>query len=110
MKASKIVFGCTFLVCSLAAPSHAQSFRPPAVPLVTFDPYFSIWSFANRLTDDSTRHWTGAEQSLESAVRIDGKPYRMMGSSPQTVPAMAQTDLRVLPTRTIYDFKAASVS
>jgi len=78
--------------------------------LVTSDPYFSVWSFANRLTDDTTRHWTGAEQSLESAVRVDGKPYRVMGSEPHEVPAMTQTGLRVLPTRTIYDFKAAGVS
>ncbi len=83
---------------------------PPATPLVACDPYFSIWSPADKLTDDDTVHWTGKPHRLTSMVRLDGKAYRIMGASPGTVPALEQTGLTVLPTRTIYTFEGAGVA
>ncbi len=88
----------------------AADFRPPAVPLVACDPYFSIWSFSNKLTDEWPRHWTGTVHALSSMVRIDGKPFRLMGPDPKSVPAMTQVSLKVLPTQTIYTFQADGVS
>ncbi len=86
-----------------------KNFRPPAVPLVTHDPYFSIWSPADRLTDRETVHWTGARQPLHCLIRIDGKSWRVMGSEPSRLEPMKQTDLTVFPTRTTYKFANSQV-
>jgi hypothetical protein len=83
--------------------------RPPAVPLVACDPYFSVWSRAGHLTDVATTHWTGKQQSLSSLIRVDGAAYRLMGDSPAAVPALPQESVVVLPTRTIYAFAGSGV-
>lgn len=83
--------------------------RDPAVPLITNNPYFSVWSMADHLTDVNTRHWTGVDQPLLGMVRIDGVAYRYMGFDPRQVPAMQQTSLQVTPLHTIYTFEAAGV-
>jgi hypothetical protein len=92
------------LVAGISAPIQADTLRPPAVPLVACDPYFSIWSPADHLTDADTMHWTGRAQRLTSMVRIDGQSFRLMGAEPAAVAALPQTSLQVLPTRTLYTF------
>ncbi|HUA66166.1 MAG TPA: DUF4965 domain-containing protein [Alphaproteobacteria bacterium] len=98
-------------VCYLCLSGHvrADSFRPPAVPLVACDPYFSIWSAADHLTDVDTTHWTGKPQRLTSLVRIDGHTFRVMGTKPDDVSALQQSAVEVLPTRTIYTFAGAGI-
>jgi len=91
-------------------PGIAQTVRPPAVPLVTHDPYFSIWSMTDELTAGPTRHWTGKVQRLTGLVRIDGSVFRWMGDAPRGTPPLPQTGLTVTPTRTVYQFAGQGVS
>ncbi|TPW16730.1 MAG: hypothetical protein FD129_644, partial [bacterium] len=99
------------LLLTTAALSGAdeRTLRPPAVPLVACDPYFSVWSASDRLTDSETVHWTGKRHALSSIARIDGKPYRLVGADPADVPPLVQTGLEVHPTRTVYHFAGAGV-
>ncbi len=108
---SRIVFLALFmLTCACVEQLHADDpFRPPAVPLIACDPYFSVWSQANELTATETTHWTGRPHRLTALLKVDGKTFRLMGASPESLPAMKQVSLEVLPTRTIYHFASAEV-
>src|SRR5258708_29398041 len=99
-----------YSICLLLGAATLLAQRPPAVPLVTNDPYFSIWSMADQLTADTTRHWTGTPQSLRSLIRIDGKNYRLMGAERNdTLPALPQLKLEIAPTQTVYKFAGDGV-
>lgn len=63
----------------LFTPVQKTDLRLPSVPLITSDPYLSIWSPYDKLNEGTTRHWTNDEKSLIGAVRVDGKVYRFMG-------------------------------
>ena len=100
---------CALLTAFQTQAGPAERLRPPAVPLVTFDPYLSIWSEADRLTDDVTRHWTRRPHPLVSLVRVDGRAFRLMGNEPKDVPPLPQVSLEVTPTSSIYTFEDAKV-
>ena len=100
---------CPVWLLLAAAPVAAQ--RPPAVPLVVNDPYFSIWSMADQLYADATRHWTGTSHSLSGIVRIDGSAYRIMGAERNdSLPVLPQRSLSVQPEQTIYGFEGAGTA
>ena len=53
--------------------------RAPSVPLITVDPYFSVWSPADELNHHRTEHWTGMGNSIIGTVEIDGEKLLFLG-------------------------------
>lgn len=97
-------------VVSLLITNPAQTAaRPPAVPLITHDPYFSVWSITDRLTDSWPRHWTGTTMGMCGMVRIDDQTFRWCGQLPGNIPAVKQIACEVHLTSTTYRFEASGV-
>ncbi len=102
--------GITLSFSAMAAQTETSApLRAPATPLIVHDPYFSIWSTSDRLTDGPTRHWTGASQQLSGFVRIDGENYRYLGNAEHSIPAMDETDRKLTPTRTIVTLQSSKI-
>lgn len=80
--------------------------RPPATPLIAIDPYFSVWSQADKLTSD-TCHWTGKSNAMIGLAEVDGTAYRFMGVGDES--AMTQTAFDMDALSTTYTFEAAGV-
>jgi hypothetical protein len=100
---------------AMCLPAVAQQHRAPAVPLVTNDPFFSLWSMSDKLTDTPVKHWTEVAQPITGLIRIDGKPYRWMGVIPRgyfgmpPVDVMEQSSVEITPLHSRYTFNAAGV-
>ncbi len=88
--------------------------RAPAVPLIVHDPYFSIWSPADALTDCWPVHWSGRTRPMSGMARIDGRSLRFLGATTglaeRPIDAMEQVDRIITPTSTVYCFEAGGVS
>ena len=66
-------------------PYTETDLRLPSVPLIVNDPYFSIWSPYDKLTDGTTRHWTNDEKPILGLLTVDGTTYRFMGAQQEYV-------------------------
>lgn len=112
MKKTLLLLWLIFLFTSAIAQSPAP-LRPPAVPLVAHDPYFSVWAMGDTLTAEPTKHWTGSEQPLTGLIRIDDATFRFMGASPRgadpAIQPMKQIGFGLTPTRTMYSFEQSGV-
>jgi hypothetical protein len=97
MRSSKLFASAISLLLSTVAFSQQ---RLPAYPLITHDPYFSIWSFGDKLNESTTRHWTGINHSLVGFLQVDGKAYRFLGNQPVEY-------LTVVPASDEQDFEAS---
>ncbi len=88
-----------------------KSFKAPAYPIVTVDPYFSIWSFTDNLAENYTKHWTGRPAPIYMATVIDSKQYPICVFDENNVnraletERLIQTDVRISPLSTVYTFE-----
>ncbi len=77
--------------------------RPPSVPLITIDPYFSVWSPCDNLYDEDCEHWTGSPNKIKGIVAIDNEEYRFMGDG--NINCISQTKFDMSALITQYTFK-----
>ena len=77
--------------------------RAPAIPIITVDPYFSVWSREENLNYSETVHWTGSPNSLLGYVYIDGQRLAFLGYE-RNDHKITQTSLKIdaLSTRATY--------
>ena len=88
--------------------SKTKNYRPVAVPLVTVDPFFSIWSNSDHLYDGCTRHWTGRAFPMYIAVKCGKRNYTVCGVDNNFAPIhwrMVQKSLEIKPLNTVYVFE-----
>jgi len=97
------------MVDRLLAAVLAVAPVPPAVPLITADPFLSAWSEHPRLTDDWPRHWSGATLGMSGMVRVDGRPFRWCGPIPSAVPAATETSRWVQPLSSGFAFREGGI-
>ncbi|MEA5014874.1 MAG: DUF4965 domain-containing protein [Candidatus Limiplasma sp.] len=81
--------------------------RMPAYPLVTSDPYCSIWLCADAPAGEDTRHWTGERKRLEMRVEIDGVAYALLGKVEGAQAAEAEVSLT--PTATTFTYHLSGI-
>jgi len=105
-----VVLGFCFTpINAKAQQQQPWQLRAPSTPIVVHDPYFSIWSSADRLTDSSTQHWTGYQQSLNGIVRVDGKSYRYLGDEDGKIPPLNEVHRQITATRTIVALQSPEI-
>lgn len=87
--------------------------RAPSYPLITIDPYFSVWSPADQPTDTDTTHWTGKPITLSVVANVDGNDYRLIGKcDADTIPAanMIAVDCNAFSTIYTYSINGAKIT
>jgi hypothetical protein len=105
-----LLAGCESVPSSPAVPAvDLPPFRPSAVPLFVQTPYLHTWLCGDRLADEAPKLWNGQVKGMAGMLKIDGKGYRFLGLPTAALPALRQDSVRVLPTRTLFEFSHEDV-
>jgi len=113
MKRLSAVF--IIILTTLVNTATAQVTKAPAYPLITHNPYFSIWSFSDKINESTTKHWTGADQSILGLIKVDNQVYRFMGKEASTnendkIILANQLVVNMSATQTTYQFECGGVA
>jgi len=78
--------------------------RAPSVPLITVDPYFSVWSPDCNLNHTKTEHWSAKGNSIVGTVEIDGEESLFLGYN-QNIKKIQQVslDIDALSTTAVFE-------
>lgn len=83
--------------------------RPPAIPLITSDPFFSVWSESDDLNASDTVHWTGRTVALRCTVKVGDREYGVMGRN-DGIPAARQICFDMDAFSSYYTFDCGGVT
>ena len=83
--------------------------RAPAIPLITVDPFFSIWLSDETLNYSETEHWTGKSNSIIGTVCIDGEELLFLGYH-RDIKKMKQTSLDIDALSTSATFESEKIT
>ncbi len=82
--------------------------RAPAIPLITVDPYFSVWSRDEKLNYTETVHWTGSVNPIRGYVTVDGKKLLFLGWD-RNAHKISQTSLDIQPLYTFVTYECDEI-
>lgn len=85
-----------------------MKFRPAAIPLITVDPFFSIWSCNDALYSSPTEHWSGRPCPIVAGVFVDGQFHSVSGFDADgklMKVRIYQRSVEITPTSTVYKFE-----
>ena len=85
-----------------------MKYRPVAVPLITVDPFFSLWSCDDALYSSETEHWTGRPCPIMAGIFVGDRFFSMSGFDITGKPIrqrIYQVDLKITPTASKYIFE-----
>ncbi len=74
----------------------------PAYPLITIDPYISIWSNTEKLNKSDTKHWSSIKLPIKGYIKIDGTEYYFLGKGKNII---GQDDHKITPLFNEYTFQ-----
>ena len=85
-----------------------MKFRPASVPLITVDPFFSVWSCDDALYGGPTEHWSGRLCPIIAGIYVDDVFYSMSAfdcNGKAISSRVYQKSLEITPTSSVYEFE-----